>query len=208
MSFGHRESIASILWVNCIVDYGSTLYSGTNYMWMSQNADLVTSLDSLFYRVYYYLGSLTSLDSRDTLDFKVMKRGIQAYPNDWRLALMLSMRYSQGPLHDYSRAADLMQNYANIDSIPEYVQQMGSSLRILGYPRKIAILTLLEDFYDPKLLKFKRGVARRLAMVIAQDQSVDLFKLTDELMILLEKEPQNSSDFLQLAKSLENLQIR
>ncbi|HSQ42031.1 MAG TPA: hypothetical protein VLM37_07120 [Fibrobacteraceae bacterium] len=168
LSLGHAQTLAGIFWINCLVDFGDAMFSGKDFRWLSQYADLVTRLDSLFYMPYYYVGSQIPLESPDTSDVAILRRGYQVYPNDWRLALFLSLRLAQGPAQDPTQAGEIMDAFAHSPDtlLPDYVRHLGQSFQILGMPKRIALSQLLDQYLDPNFQAYRRGTQGKIRKLL------------------------------------------
>ena len=66
---GHDASVAGLFWIKGITELGESYLTGREYAYLGHVAELSTSLDTLFYTPYYFVGGVTPIDAPDTSDF-------------------------------------------------------------------------------------------------------------------------------------------
>lgn len=156
---GHDASAAGLFWIKGLTELGESLFSGTEYNYLSHVANLSTELDSLFFTPYYFVGSITPADSRDTTDFVVMRRAMRLFPDQWRLAVGFALRLSKGPYPDKKAAADVMRPYFDSPdtTIPEHIRMMYRTFELDQVPTSVAIEMILNDVMQPRFKKFRKS---------------------------------------------------
>ena len=63
---GHDASVAGLFWIKGLTELGESYLTGKEYAYLGHVAELSTSLDSLFYTPYYFVGGVTPIDAPDT----------------------------------------------------------------------------------------------------------------------------------------------
>jgi hypothetical protein len=99
LAAGNDASFAGLLWIKGLTSLGESFLSGKEYNHLSHVANLCTELDSLFYTPYYFVGSITPIDTQDTTDFIVMRRasGISRTTGALPLGLLSACRRGRTP---------------------------------------------------------------------------------------------------------------
>ena len=154
---GNDASVAGLFWIKGLTELGESLFSGTEYNYLSHVANLSTELDSLFFTPYYFVGSITPTDSRDTTDFVVMRRAMRLFPDQWRLAVGFALRLSKGPYPDKKAAADVMRPYFDYPdtTIPEHIRMMYRTFELDMEQTETALEMILNDVMQPRFKKFR-----------------------------------------------------
>ena len=115
---GHDATVAGLFWIKGLTELGESYLTGKEYAYLGHVAELSTSLDTLFYTPYYFVGGVTPIDAPDTSDFSVLRRATRVYPENWRLALYYALRVGRGPYPNKTEAANvivLSKGTANFD---------------------------------------------------------------------------------------------
>ena len=154
---GNDASVAGLFWIKGLTELGESYLSGKEYAYLSHVANLCTELDSLFYTPYYFVSGVTSMDSKDTTDFIVLRRALQHYPEQWRIAVAFALRLSRGPYANKAAAADVMRPYFDSPdtTIPEHIRVIYRTFELDQEPTETALEMVLNDLMLPKFKKFK-----------------------------------------------------
>jgi len=155
LSVGHNESIASLLWINALVEYGGSLFGEAEFKWFSHYGNLVTTLDSLQYIPYYFIASTANEKSDATVE--LLSRAYRVYPHDWRMSLYYAV-YVANKYQQYNKAAQIMDIYQNTDSVPEYIKRIPTTFRRKALPTSEALMQLLSDYLQPQNTGFRKGL--------------------------------------------------
>lgn len=161
---GNNSSVAGLFWIKALTNLGESYLSGTEYAYLGHLADLCTDLDSLFYTPYYVVGGISAVDSPDTSDFKVFRRGHRVYPEDWRLALYFALRLAKGPYPDKKAAADVMRPYFDSPdtTIPVHIRTIYRSFELDTMQTEVAIMTIIEDVMQPRYKPFLESFSSKM----------------------------------------------
>ncbi|MDR2732610.1 MAG: hypothetical protein LBB36_05270 [Fibromonadaceae bacterium] len=166
MSLGYNSAAASLFWVSGIIAYSETMFDGKTFQWLSHLADASTRLDSLFKTPYTFVAAITANSEPDTSDYAVLRRGIEAFPDDWRLAGSAAFRFANGPGENYAYAAKIMKPYEKDTAAPEHIRGIARTFELKSMPIDIAIAQILDDCLNPDYKAFQKGLAVKAARVL------------------------------------------
>ena len=166
LSLGYNSAAASLLWVNGIVAYSETMFDGKTFNWLFHLADASTKLDSMFKTPYTFIAATTANNEQDTLDYAVLRRGIEAFPDDWRLAVSTALRFANGPGKDFAYAAKVMKHFENDTAAPPHIRSIARTFELKAMPLEVAIAQILDDSLNPDYKAFHRGLAIKAARVL------------------------------------------
>lgn len=186
ISAGHNVTASGLFWIKGLVDLGESYLSGQEYAYLGHVGELATSLDSLFYTPYYFVGGVVPIQSKDTSDYSVMRRAIRTFPEDWRLALYFAIRLANGPYKQNAEAADVMRHFATSTdtAMPEYVHTIYRTFELGSMQTEIALQTVVEDCTNPAFATFKGSLKARARRILGYGSLVqnDEVKQIDTLI--------------------------
>ena len=168
LAAGNDASFAGLLWIKGLTSLGESFLSGKEYNHLSHVANLCTELDSLFYTPYYFVGSITPIDTQDTTDFIVMRRALRNFPDHWRLAVGFALRLSKGPYPDPRAAADVMRPYFDSPdtTIPQHIRLMYSTFELDAEQTETALEMIMNDVMQPRFKKFRESFYNKTFRVL------------------------------------------
>lgn len=157
LAAGNEATAAGLFWIMGLTDLGDSYLTGREYGYLSHVADISTSLDSLFYTPYYFVGALTPDDEKDTSDYHVMRKAIRIFPDDWRMALGFALRLANGAYPDKKAAADVMRPYltSKDSTIPPHIRTIHRIFELDTMQTELALETALNDVMKPSFKKFR-----------------------------------------------------
>lgn len=186
LSAGHNVTASGIFWIRGLIDLGGSYLTGQEYAYLGHVGELATSLDSLFYTPYYFVGGVVPIQSKDTSDYSVMRRATRTFPNDWRLAMYFAIRLANGPYKQNKEAADVMRPFgASTDTaMPEYVRSIYRTFELGAMQTEIAIQTIVEDCTNPAFATFKSSLKARARRILGYGglNTSDEVKMIDTLI--------------------------
>ena len=156
---GHDASVAGLFWIKGLTELGESYLTGKEYAYLGHVAELSTSLDSLFYTPYYFVGGVTPVDAPDTSDFSVLRRASRVYPENWRLSLYYALRLARGPYPNRTEAANVMRKYFDSpdSTIPDHIRTIYRSFELDSMQTEMALETILNDVMQPRFKKFRKS---------------------------------------------------
>ena len=157
MAAGHDASVAGLFWIKGLTELGESYLTGKEYAYLGHVAELSTSLDSLFYTPYYFVGGVTPVDAPDTSDFSVLRRASRFYPENWRLSLYFVLGLARGPYPNRTEAANVMRKYFDSPdtTIPDHIRTIYRSFELDSMQTETALETILNDVMQPRFKKFR-----------------------------------------------------
>ncbi len=168
LSIGENVTASSLFWIKGLISLGDSYLTGREYAYLGSIGELSTSLDSLFYTPYYFIGGMIAIQSKDTIDYSVMRRATRIFPNDWRLALYFAVRLANGPYHQNAEAADVMRPFANSTdtTMPSYVRTIYRTFELSSMQTELAIRLIVEDCTNPAYNGFRGNLKARAKRVL------------------------------------------
>lgn len=165
---GHDAAVAGLFWIKGLTELGESYLSGKEYGYLGHVADLSTSLDSLFYTPYYFVGGVTPVNATDTSDFAVLRRASRVYPEKWRLSLYYALRLARGPYPDRKAAADVMRKYFDSPdtTIPDHIRTIYRSFELDGVQTEVALEMVLNDVLQPQFKGFRTGFYAKILKLL------------------------------------------
>jgi len=173
MSMGYNSAAASLFWISGIIAYSETMFDGKTFMWLSHLADASTRLDSLFKTPYTFVSAITANSEPDTTDYVLLRRGIKAFPDDWRLAVSSAFRFANGPSKNYAYAAKIMKPFENDTTAPEHIRRIARTFELKSMPLNIALTQIMDDYLNPDYKNFQKGLAIKAARVLNNGEEID-----------------------------------
>jgi hypothetical protein len=165
---GHDASVAGLFWIKGLTELGESYLTGKEYAYLGHVAELSTSLDSLFYTPYYFVGGVTPIDAPDTSDFSVLRRASRVYPENWRLSLYYALRLGRGPYPNRTEAANVMRKYFDSPdtTIPDHIRTIYRSFELDSMQIETALETILNDVMQPRFKKFRTSFYTKILRLI------------------------------------------
>jgi hypothetical protein len=165
---GHDATVAGLFWIKGLTELGESYLTGKEYAYLGHVANLVTELDSLFYTPYYFVSGVVPMDTKDTSDFIVLRRGVRLNPDQWRLAVALALRLANGPYPDKKGAADVMRPYFDSPdtTIPEHIHMMYRTFELDAEQTETALEMILNDVMQPRFKKFRSSFYNKTYRVL------------------------------------------
>ena len=165
---GHDASVAGLFWIKGLTELGESYLTGREYAYLGHVAELSTSLDSLFYTPYYFVGGVTPIDAPDTSDFSVLRRASRVYPDKWRLSLYYALRLARGPYPNRAEAANVMRKYFDSpdSTIPDHIRTIYRSFEIDSMQTEMALETVLNDVMQPRFKKFRASFYTKITKLL------------------------------------------
>lgn len=165
---GHDASVAGLFWIKGLTELGESYLTGKEYAYLGHVAELSTSLDSLFYTPYYFVGGVTPVDAPDTSDFSVLRRASRVYPENWRLSLYYALRLARGPYPNRTEAANVMRKYFDSPdtTIPDHIRTIYRSFELDSMQTEMALETILNDVMQPRFKKFRKSFYTKITKLL------------------------------------------
>lgn len=167
---GFHHLGADVLWLKLVQVLGNKRNSADEYEWMAHALEVITTLDPQYGDAYYTGGViLGDLAHRADLANRLLGRGAEANPNDWRLPFLLGYNH-YFLMGDSSKGAEYLMRAASLPGHPAYLSGLATRLAAeAGNP--ITALAFLEarlrETQDQQMREF--FMARMKEVMIERD---------------------------------------
>lgn len=159
LSLGYDSLLADIYWTRAVQYYGSHLNAPSHFQLLWPLLDVTTTLDPKLVVAYrfgaIFLSEPLAGANRTDLAVKLVKRGIQANPDNWYLAGDLGFLY-YWRLKDYPDAAAAYYKGSQIPNAPAWLGVMAARVSALGGSldtSRIMWSEIYESAQDPRVRK-------------------------------------------------------
>ncbi|HET9268232.1 MAG TPA: hypothetical protein VFO31_08710, partial [Vicinamibacterales bacterium] len=204
LALSYDSIIADVYWIRAIQLYGDTRLgksSDNSYALLYPLLELTTTLDPYF-DVAYQFGALYLAErppggpGRPDLAIKLLERGVQAQPEDWRLYQALGFVHYWS-YRDYGTAADWFRRASRLPESPVWMEPLAAVTLAEGGNRKSSRL-LWQQIQQTATDDWFLGEAqRRLKQLDAMDQIELLQKV---VAAFSEKNGRAPSNWAELAR--------
>lgn len=186
LSAGNKRLLTDLLWVQTLLESDIEHYSKHDLSnWMFIRFNTIAILDPYFYENYVWGGQYLSIVKDDLIGaVKLMERGVEYFPNDYRLLSTLGFAY-YFELSDYRKGLSFMEKIQHHPKAPSYFPSIVMKMKAeLGFDINI-IMERIED-----LMKNTEDVTLRERL------SADLYALKAERDITCLNSNQKGCDLL------------
>jgi hypothetical protein len=132
-SLGYRELLADMLWIQAIQVMGEKKLSDSSGQWLYRALDSITTIDPHFVRAYEAGGlALTTLVVLPEESNRLLKKGMQNNPAEWKLPFLLGINYYY-ELYDDATAADYMVQASRVNGAPAMLGTLAANLFVSAH---------------------------------------------------------------------------
>ena len=144
---GFDNFVADLLWIKAIGYFGSHYLTDRSYKWLYHILDLITTLDPLFRYPYEFGGIVLALEGGNPeQSTAIMKKGIEHYPEYWRLHFYIGFNYFY--YHkDLKNGSYYITKAAQLPGHPRYLPKLAASLLTQSGEKETA-LSFLKQLYE------------------------------------------------------------
>lgn len=189
ISFGFDGVMADFYWLRSVQYYGRQLLDENNeidwnrtkyvrYDLLYPLLDITTTLDP-HYIIAYKFGALFLVDYDPKLAVKLLQKGIEQNPNEWRLYQNLGTVYWQ--MKDYKAASDAFLKGAEKPKAPYWMKIMGGVMLSTGGGRQTAC-SLYATFYEEARRSNDTFMAEQYENQIKRIQALDEVDYLNEII--------------------------
>ena len=98
LALGHNEAMADLLWLNALSFYGRYRIVNTDVSWLDPHINAIVGVDPRFRLVYEWAGAVImyggEINNESVMATNdVLERGIERFPYDWSLRMMIGINY-------------------------------------------------------------------------------------------------------------------
>jgi hypothetical protein len=185
------EAAGDILWIDAMIYFSDAYLSGKTYAWLGHMLDIVTQLNPHFYQAYEFGGVALTKDKRQAPQaIRLLERGIQEFPKDWRLRLYAAMA-RLGHDSDYTRAAEYLEPVSLDPDVPNHIRTLCATFLSKGGGRKVALAFLVDRWlHSGNAINREIFVEKILSLYPAGPQpKPERRKTIDKILLEVSKEP-------------------
>ncbi len=146
-SLGYRGLVADLLWLQAIQVMGERKLSEEEGHWLYDAVDRITTLDPKFVRAYeagsHALCILVVMPEESN---RLLEKGIQHNPQEWKLPFLLGINY-YFELGDDAKAAEAMAKAARLPGAPDGIARLAAKLFVSARSPQQAV-ELLAKVYE------------------------------------------------------------
>ena len=176
VSLGYRELAADLLWLQAIQMMGERKLSEEAGHWLYQALDRITTIDPKFVRAYeagsHALCTLVVLPEQSN---RLLEKGIQHNPQEWKLPFLLGINY-YFEFADDEKAAEAMARASRLPGAPDSLARLAAKLFVSAKSPQQAVEFLAKVYEDTsdenvrKLLeiRLKESIVERDLQVLEQ----------------------------------------
>lgn len=185
LSLGYNSLLADIYWTRAVQYYGGRVgTAGANFDLLWPLLDLTTTLDPGLIPAYrfgaIFLSEPGNLGAgRTDLAIQLVKRGIAANPDEWRLGTDLGFLY-YWRMKDYPNAAAAYLATSKNPKAPPWVKVMAARIEDKGGSLETSRMIWRELYESTQDSTIKNAAQQQLQNLAAQDDEVHLDELVDQ----------------------------
>lgn len=140
------EAAADLLWIWGMQYFSDSYLEGKGYQWLGHVLDIVTTLNPHFHSAYEFGGTvLTREKSQLPKTLKLLDRGVETFPSDWKLRLFAAMAQLQLD-SNFTKAAAYLEPIALDTAAPGHIRTMSASLLNKAGGRHMALAFLVNRY--------------------------------------------------------------
>jgi tetratricopeptide (TPR) repeat protein len=181
-SLGYRQLLADLLWIRAIQVMGDKQVSESNGRWLYRALDIVTTLDPQFVRAYEAGGlALTTLVVLPEESNRLMKKGMQHNPTEWKLPFLVGINYYY-ELYDDAKAADYISQASRLPNAPSSLATLAANLYVSAHSPQQAVNLLSAMYQEATDESARKLLEIRLKIVITErdlsllEQAIDRYR--------------------------------
>lgn len=140
------EAVADLLWIKAMMYFADAYMSGKGYGWLGHMLDIVTTLNPRMHHAYEFGGVVLTKEKQQLpKTMRLLERGVQEFPKDWRIRLYASM--AQLALDsNYTKAAEFLKPISLDKDVPDHIRTLSASLLNKGGGRRVALAFLVDRY--------------------------------------------------------------
>ncbi len=133
ISMEYKNAVSDFFWMKVTLTYGDRNFSQKatqrDWQYLERLTELVTDLDPRFFIPYMFAAAVLSWEGDMPEEaVKILKKGLIARPNDWRIPFYIGFNYFYF-LGDSLRASQYLARAARLPGSPSYLPLLAARLR-------------------------------------------------------------------------------
>jgi hypothetical protein len=140
------EAAGDILWIKAMIYFADSYLAGKGYGWLGHMLDIVTTLNPHLHQAYEFAGVVLTKEKQQLpKTMRLLERGVERFPKDWRIRLYASM--AQLALDsNYAKAAEFLKPVTLDKDVPDHIRTLCASLLNKGGGRRVALAFLVDRY--------------------------------------------------------------
>lgn len=146
MVLDQDAAVADVLWIRGMIYFADAYLEGKSYKWLGHILEIVTTLNPRFKQAYEFAGTvLTKQKSELPRCMPLLRKGVDEFPEDWRLRTYAAM--AQLTLDsNFVAAAEYLKPITLDTNVPNHIRVMAASLLKRGGSRPMALAFLVDRY--------------------------------------------------------------
>jgi tetratricopeptide (TPR) repeat protein len=198
LSLGYDPLLADIYWTRAVQYYGSRLGKrDVRFDSLAPLLNVTTTLDPHLIIAYRFGAIFLSMPrpGRTDLAIELVKRGIAANPDEWRLDYDLGVLY-YWRLKDYRKAAAAYLAASNVPGAPPFLKLMAASTAEKGGSIETSEMIFAELYKSTTDKNVRKFAIEQLRSLKAQDDEMHLDELLQQYRMRFKKSPRSMDDLV------------
>lgn len=198
LSLGYAPLLADIYWTRAVQYYGSRLgQKDVTFDLLSPLLNISVALDPHLVIAYRFGAIFLSMPRPDRTDLAIdlVKRGIAANPDEWRLDYDLGVLY-YWRLKDYKNAAPAFLAASNVPSAPPFLKLMAAGMAEKGGSIEMSEMIFAELYRSTQDRNVKKWAIEQLQSLKAQQEEEQLNGLIEEYESRFQRNPKSMDDLV------------
>jgi len=175
LSVGFDGLLSDMYWIRSVQYFGAKVVHGglatdsnERFDLLYPMLDITTTLDPQYIVAYQFGGMFVADYGSKENAIKLLERGIQANPSEWRLQQHLGLIYWKEK--DYLKASEVFKRGSEVPAAPSFMQAMAAQMLVEGGSRATARQMFLQVYNTTDDKQIKDSMAAKLERIYALDQ--------------------------------------
>lgn len=148
MAMDLDEAMADLIWIQAMMYFADAYLTGKSYQWMGHMLDVITQLNPHMYQAYEFAGvGLTKQKGQLPKTLRLLDRGIEVFPKDWRLRVYASLAQLAHD-SDFTLAAEYLKPVTLDSEVPDHIRTLCATLLSKGGGRRVALAFLMDRYVN------------------------------------------------------------
>lgn len=206
LSLGYAPLLADIYWTRAVQYYGSRLgQKNVSFDLLSPLLNIAVGLDPHLIIAYRFGAIFLTMPrpNRTDLALDLVKRGIAANPDEWRLEYDLGTLY-YWRLKDYGNAAEAFWAASKLPGAPPFLRVMAAAMAQKGGSIEMSEMVFAELYRSTQDRNVKKWAIEQLQSLKAEQDEAQLDKLIEEYQSRFKKKPAGVEDLVAVGLLRQN----
>lgn len=206
LSLGYAPLLADIYWTRAVQYYGTRLgKKNVTFDLFSPLLNIAVTLDPHLIIAYRFGAIFLTMPrpNRTDLAIDLVKRGIAANPDEWRLDYDLGTIY-YSRLKDYKQSAQAFLAASKIAGAPLFLKPMAASMAEKGGSIEMSEMIFAELYHSTQDRNVKKWAIEQLQLLKVQQEEARLNALIEDYKTRFKRTPHSMDDLVAARLLREN----